>query len=140
VNQPFDEAASTPAVKVLGNGTVAVEFYSYPHRHSAPGVFAAVPVIRVSDTSGTSFPNAERRLGPLFNALAAPFAEGFFTGDYEGLAVDVTNTNTLHTFYTATTCSDTSCDAVAGFDSDGNPIASGYPDPTDVFTQSRHVP
>jgi hypothetical protein len=90
-------------------------------------------VLRVSDGAGTTFPRREQAVGDGFNMLAARFADGFFTTDYEALAANVKDPRSVHTFFTATTCEDTRCAAVAGFDADGNPIASGAPNPTDVF-------
>jgi hypothetical protein len=40
----------------------------------------------------------------------------------------------VHTFFPATTCPDTRCAAVKGFDEDGNPIPSNAPSPTDVYS------
>ena len=71
--------------------------------------------------------------------LAAPFAGGYFTGDYEGLTVDLRDPTNVHTFFTATNCLDSRCAAVQGFDGDGNPIPSNAPNPTDVFSGSARV-
>jgi hypothetical protein len=43
--------------------------------------------------------------GP-FNMLAAPFASGFFVGDYEGMTAVGTS---FHTFLSQVNCSDFSC-------------------------------
>jgi hypothetical protein len=135
VNEPDDEAAFTGAVKVLGNGAVAVEYYVLRSQgKSKAGVLRTGIVLRVTDGPGTRFRRPEQAIGDDFNMLAAPFSSGYFTGDYEGLAVDVRDTKRLHAFFTATNCLNTKCAAVQGFDADDNPIPSNAPNPTDVFT------
>jgi hypothetical protein len=136
VNEPRDDAAFTAAVKVLANGAVAVQYYTLHRQPARPGVLPTSIVLRVSDGPGTSFTRHEQRVGDDFNMLAAPNSSGFFTGDYEGLALDLRDPRTVHTFFTATNCNDTKCDAVQGFDADGNPIPSNAPNPTDVFSSS----
>ena len=69
-------------------------------------------------------------VGEPFNMLAAPFAFGYFTGEYQGMAVTPFG---VHLFSMFTNCLDSSCAAVAGFDEDGNPIPSNARNPTDVF-------
>ena len=157
VNDPGDEAAFTAAVKVLGTGSVAIEYYALgnqtgngrwaparpagvlPARPAGPqktkaGVLRTSIVLRVTDGPGTTFTRPEQAIGDDFNMLAAPFASGFFTGDYEGLAVDVRDTRRVHGFFTATNCLTTKCAAVQGFDEAGDPIPSNAPNPTDVFS------
>lgn len=138
VNDRWDEAAFTPAVKVLPSGAVAVQYYvlhdTLRHRPSRPGVLPTSVVLRVTNGPGTVFAHDEQAVGADFNMLAAPFAGGFFTGDYEGLALDLRDARSVHTFFTATNCLDTRCDAVQGFDDGGNPIPSNAPSPTDVFS------
>ncbi|MGZ4308759.1 MAG: exo-alpha-sialidase [Gaiellaceae bacterium] len=142
VNAPSDEAAFTPAIKVLGNGSVAVQYYVLRGKpgkgpkgpKGKPGVLTTGVVLRTTNGPGTTFKGPEQKVGDDFNMLAAPFSDGYFTGDYEGMSVDVRDPTTVHTFFTATNCMDTKCDAVAGFDSDGNPIPSNAPNPTDVFS------
>jgi len=145
VNDPGDEAAFTPAVKVLGDGSVAVQYYVLHGKpgkgpkppkgpKGKPGVLTTGVVLRTKKGPGTTFTGPEQRVGDDFDMLAAPFASGYFTGDYEGLSVDVRDPGTVHTFFTATNCKDTKCDAVAGFDAVENPIPSNAPNPTDVFS------
>ena len=158
VNEPDDEAAFTAAVKVLGNDAVAVEYYVLRSQagktRAAPaspagvlpatrptgtskskaGVLRTGIVLRVTDGPGTTFRRPEQSIGDDFNMLAAPFAFGYFTGDYEGLAVDVRDPKRVHAFFTATNCINTRCAAVQGFDDAGDPIPSNAPNPTDVFS------
>ena len=140
VNDPRDEAAFTPAVKVLGAVPVAVQYYTLQqHRTNRRNVLPTSIVVRATDGPGTSFVHREQQVGDDFNMLAAPFAFGYFTGDYEGLALDLRDSRSVHTFFTATNCSDTRCAAVQGFDADGNPIPSNAPNPTDVFSGSVRI-
>jgi len=50
------------------------------------------------------------------------------------MALDQRDPRGVHTFFTATNCLDTRCDAVQAFDDGGNPIPSNAPSPTDVFS------
>src|SRR5262249_12478220 len=125
VNKLTDEAAFTPAVKVLGNGAVAVQYYVLDGKgKSQAGVLKTGAFLRTTKGRGTKFTGPEKRVGRDFNMLAAPNAGGWFTGDYEGMAVDARHPRTVHTLFTAANCKGTACDAVAGFDSGGNPIPS----------------
>jgi hypothetical protein len=73
--------------------------------------------------------------GP-FNMLAAPNAGGFFTGDYEGMAVD-RNGKSFHSFFASTNCDDTNC--TAPFNPLGTPEPSkAPPDPMDVYTAAYY--
>jgi hypothetical protein len=140
VNDPTDEAAFTPAVKVLGNGAVAVQYYVLDGKGaSKPGVLTTGVFLRTTKGRGTTFSGPEMRVGTDFNMLAAPNSGGWFTGDYEGVAVDARDPRILHTFFTATNCKGTGCDAVAGFDQAGNPIPSSAPNPTAVYSNAVHV-
>jgi hypothetical protein len=161
VNEPGDEAAFTPAIAVLGNGSVAVQYYvlrNHPGKHRGlggppgppgphgpkpkPGPKGKLPVlttgtvIRFSDGPGTSFVRHEQPVGDDFNMLATSYSDGFFTGDYDGLAADVSDAKSVHTFFDAANCNDSKCAAVAGFDQDGNPIPSNAPDPDSVYSST----
>jgi hypothetical protein len=124
VNDPRDRAAFTPAIKVLPNGRVAVQYYTIDD--SGPG--GTLP----TDLALRALGGPEQSVGRPFNMLAAPFSEGFFTGDYEGAAVDAAGV--FHGFATMTNCRNARCAAVAGFDADDNPIPTNAPNPTDVYT------
>jgi hypothetical protein len=175
VNEPGDEAAFSPAIAVLGNGSVAVQYYVLrnkgpkrpgPHGPHGPlaaprgpdGPHTAPPkpppktkppvlttgiVMRFTDGPGTSFVKHEQPVGDDFNILAASWAGGFFTGDYEGLAADVRDPKAVHTFYDATNCNDSKCAAVSGFDltdpENPVPIASNAKDPDDVYSSTVHA-
>jgi len=74
----------TPTVAVNG-GTVAVTYYDT--RNLSPGQTANLPTdywVSYSKDGGATFGGEQHIAGP-FDQLTAPFARGFFLGDYEGL-------------------------------------------------------
>ncbi len=74
----------TPTVAFNG-GTVAVTYYD--NRNLTPGQTANLPTdywVSFSIDGGATFGNEHHIAGP-FDQLTAPFARGFFLGDYEGL-------------------------------------------------------
>jgi Neuraminidase (sialidase) len=74
----------TPTVAVNG-GTVAVTYYD--NRNLRPGQTANLPTdywVSYSYDGGLTFRNEQHIVGP-FDQLTAPYARGFFLGDYEGL-------------------------------------------------------
>jgi hypothetical protein len=82
--------AFTPSVDVTGDGTVFVTYYDFRNDDNT-GELA--DYFGVSCTSGCSSPSgfssSEVPLSAAsFDITDAPFARGFFTGDYEGLASD----------------------------------------------------
>jgi hypothetical protein len=84
--------AFTPAIRVAADGTVGVTYYDFRNNTPAPGlptdafIVHCHPSATVSCTSPADW--EETQLTPAsFNMENAPVARGFFTGDYEGLAV-----------------------------------------------------
>jgi hypothetical protein len=74
----------TPTVAVNG-GTVAVTYYD--NRNLKAGQTANLPTdywVSYSTNGGLTFGNEQHIAGP-FDQLTAPYARGFFLGDYEGL-------------------------------------------------------
>jgi hypothetical protein len=73
--------------------------------------------------------------------LMAPFARGFFTGDYEGMAVD-RHDMSFHTFFAQSNCDTTNCAPAAinvsdsGFPAGAETSVSHPPDPFDVYTNN----
>ncbi|MDX6484901.1 MAG: hypothetical protein QOF43_54 [Gaiellaceae bacterium] len=134
VNDPRDRAAFTPAVKVTSTGRLAVQYYALRRDDHRADQLPTDVMLRFSNGPGTRFSAPEQAIGGPFNMLAAPFAGGYFTGDYEGLALDLGNPGHVHPFVTMTNCRDSRCAAVRDFDADGNPIPSNAPNPTDVYT------
>jgi len=88
-----NQQAFTPSVDVAADGTVAVTYYDFRNNTSATPLLTDYFVVHchpsatVSCTSATDWVGSERQLTDTsFDMRQAPFARGFFTGDYEGLA------------------------------------------------------
>jgi hypothetical protein len=131
----------TPTVAINSAGTVGVSYYDF--RNLAAGNTTRLPTdywINFSTDHGASFPAAnEQHVAGTFDMLTAPFARGFFVGDYEGLqAVG----STFQAFFVQTNCQ---------LNASGTPATPGDPacapansatsttptsntNPTDVFT------
>jgi hypothetical protein len=105
VNAHTGQPAYDPSVYVNAAGVVGVSYFQWPStvsgneptnlliRHSTtPG----------SSTTGPAFDGPTSLDGP-FNNLAAPYALGYFLGDYQGL---VANPNGFIPFYVKTNCAD----------------------------------
>jgi hypothetical protein len=86
VNSVASTDAHTPSVEVDDAGNVAVTYYDYRFNdvNSADGLETA-HWIRVSADGGASF-GADELLGTTFDTRKAPYALGYFLGDYDGLA------------------------------------------------------
>jgi hypothetical protein len=83
VNQtPVPAAAFTPAVDVTSDGTVGVTYYDFRNNTPDPGLPTDAFLAHSHDGGGTW--NEQHLAGP-FDMEAAPFARGYFLGDYEGL-------------------------------------------------------
>ncbi|MBV8196192.1 MAG: exo-alpha-sialidase [Candidatus Dormibacteraeota bacterium] len=136
VNDPKDIAAFTPAIAILPNGSAVIQYYTFPnHLDKDTSKLPTTLDLRATNGPGTSFTHKEKSVDGAFNSLAAPFAlGGYFTGDYEGIALGK-DANSVQTFADEATCNDTKCDAVSGFDNNGNPIASNAQNPTDTYSQ-----
>jgi len=75
----------TPTVAVDSSGTVAVTYYDT--RALSPANTATLPTdywVSYSTDAGKTFADEQHIAGP-FDQLSAPFARGFFLGDYQGL-------------------------------------------------------
>jgi len=148
VNLPTDRAGFTPGIKVNDLGQLGIDYYSLRHPDLGPNVWPVDRFIRISTgpvlvstpttgqpTASVSFTTPTHAGGP-FNMLAAPNAGGFFTGDYEGMAID-RDGKSFHTFFASTNCDDTNC--TAPFNPTGSPEPSkAPPDPMDVYTAAYY--
>ncbi|HEX9546279.1 MAG TPA: sialidase family protein, partial [Acidimicrobiales bacterium] len=125
----------TPTVAFNG-GTVAVTYYD--NRNLAPGQTANLPTdywVSYSTDGGVTFGNEHHITGP-FDQLTAPFARGFFLGDYEGLQP---SGNGFLAVFVKTNCDAT--DAAGQVFPTGGPCApanstataTSNTNPTDVF-------
>ncbi len=90
---PGNQQAFTPSVDVAANGTVAVTYYDFRNNTPSPGsletdVFAAHchPATPTTCTDPANWGDETQLTDTSFDMRDAPFAGGFFTGDYEGLA------------------------------------------------------
>jgi BNR repeat-like domain len=88
-----NQQAFTPSVHVAADGTIGVTYYDFRKNTSATPLLTDYFVVHCHPSNGscTSSANwgAEKRLTNVsFDMRKAPFARGFFTGDYEGLASD----------------------------------------------------
>ncbi|WP_217697929.1 sialidase family protein [Sinomonas mesophila] len=91
VNTPTGTPAFTPSVRVNASGTVGVTYYDF--RNLTVGNTSTLPTdywFTSSPAGGAAFGNETHLYGP-FDMLTAPFARGFFTGDYQGLDASGSN-------------------------------------------------
>lgn len=80
------EAAFLPTVAVNALGQVAVTYYDFRDYQASDPSLPTGYWMRISPPGGNNFgPDIALRAKP-FDMLTAPFAEGYFVGDYEGLA------------------------------------------------------
>lgn len=87
-----NQQAFTPSVHVAADGTVGVTYYDFRNNTSAADLKTDYFIVHCHPTSATSCASSanwviETQLtNRSFDMRQAPFARGFFTGDYEGLA------------------------------------------------------
>jgi len=128
----------TPTVAVNG-GTVAVTYYD--NRNLSSGQTANLPTdywVSFSTDGGATFGNERHIAGP-FDQLTAPFARGFFLGDYEGLQP---SGGGFEAVFVKTNCN--AADAAGQVFPTGGPCApanssataTSNTNPTDVFAQT----
>jgi hypothetical protein len=85
VNQRPDVQAFTPSVEVAADGTVGVSYYDFRNNTADPNTLWTDYFIVHSHDGAATWGN-EAHLGGPFDMKTAPYAGGFFVGDYEGLA------------------------------------------------------
>jgi hypothetical protein len=83
-----DQQAFTASVHVSSNGTVGVTYYDFRNNTSDPSTLPTDYFIVECANNCTNAANwTEEKITPTsFDMRTAPFAVGFFVGDYEGLA------------------------------------------------------
>jgi BNR repeat-like domain len=86
-----DEQAFVPSVHVAGDGTVGVTYYDFRNNTAAPGVPTDYWIVHchASCANAANWGNEARLTTSSFDMEQAPAARGpngFFVGDYEGLA------------------------------------------------------
>jgi hypothetical protein len=138
VNPPNDRAAFTGSIAVNSRGQVGVTYYDFTPPLTSPDILLTDTWLAITEGPGLDFESRSLLGGP-FNMEAAPFARGFFTGDYIGLAAlpgskgkQGEGGTGFAPLFVMTNCKDSSCTAVGT--SDGTPAG---PDSTDAFTNSR---
>src|SRR5215218_8412856 len=85
--------AFTPSVDVGADGTVTVTYYDFRNNTASPAsldtTYFAVHCHAASENCANAASwNEETQIGAPFNIREAPFARGYFLGDYMGLAND----------------------------------------------------
>jgi hypothetical protein len=91
-----NQTAFTPTVNVAPNGTVAVTYYDLRNNTPAPGLPTDYWMVRCAAACTSSSSWSETHVAGPFDEEQAPFARGFFLGDYEGM---VTLGNTFGAFF-----------------------------------------
>jgi hypothetical protein len=83
-----NQQAFTPSVDVAADGTVAVTYYDFRFNTAATDLKTDYWVIHchAACQNSASWGDEIRLTNASFDMRQAPFAGGFFTGDYEGLA------------------------------------------------------
>ncbi|HEX9334365.1 MAG TPA: exo-alpha-sialidase, partial [Pseudonocardiaceae bacterium] len=86
ISTPTGRPAFTPQIAVTSSGTVGVTYYDF--RNLTAGNTTTLPTdywFTSSGNGGQTWSASAHVAGP-FDMLFAPYARGFFVGDYEGLA------------------------------------------------------
>jgi hypothetical protein len=83
-----NQQAFTPSVDVAVDGTVAVTYYDFRMNDDGPDLETDYWAVHchAACTNAANWGNEVRLTSTSFDMRQAPFALGFFTGDYEGLA------------------------------------------------------
>ena len=92
----LDQQAFTATVKVAADGTVGVTYYDFRHNTSAPGLTTEYWFVHCHAACTDPANWAETQVAGPFDEEQAPYARGYFLGDYEGL---VTIGNVFGSFY-----------------------------------------
>jgi hypothetical protein len=92
----YDQQAFTPSVDVDADGTVTVTYYDFRHNTDSTASldtdYFAVSCESASESCLTAANWEEEQITPVsFDIRKAPFARGYFLGDYMGLADDGTD-------------------------------------------------
>jgi hypothetical protein len=97
-NTPSNRPGFTPSVRVNSAGTVGVTFYDFRNLTTQTTTLPTDYWFVTSTDNGATF-GSETHIAGSFDMLTAPFASGFFVGDYEGL--DTSGTSFLPFFVQA---------------------------------------
>lgn len=89
---PGNQQAFTPSVHVAADGTVGVTYYDFRNNTDAESLLTDYFLVHCHPadpggcTDAANWGNEVRVTNSSFDTRLAPFANGFFTGDYEGLS------------------------------------------------------
>ncbi|MGH8829080.1 MAG: sialidase family protein, partial [Jiangellaceae bacterium] len=90
---PGNQQAFTPSVHVADDGTIAVTYYDFRNNTPSPDTLPTDyflvhchPTDPASCTDSANWGDEVQLTDTSFDMRLAPFANGFFTGDYEGLS------------------------------------------------------
>jgi hypothetical protein len=92
----LDQQAFTATVKVAADGTVGVTYYDFRNNTSAPGLTTDYWFVHCHGSCTDPANWAETHVAGPFDEEQAPYARGYFVGDYEGM---VTIGNVFGPFY-----------------------------------------
>jgi hypothetical protein len=106
VNRPTGRAAFTPSIAVSSSGTVGVAYYDLRRDNIFDAVFSA-DYWGTTSRDGMHF-TGDHHLAGSFDLLTAPFAFGFFVGDYEGLTAI---RNDFVAVFAQTNCTTSGCES-----------------------------
>jgi len=81
---PLDGQAFLPSVAVTAAGTIGVFYYDFRNNTPDPATLPTTAYLIVSHDGGQTW--QENQLAAPFDLETAPQSEGYFIGDYEGLA------------------------------------------------------
>jgi BNR repeat-like domain len=113
-----NQQAFTASVDVAADGTIAVTYYDFRNNTEAPELLTDYFVVHCHPTTLTAcadranWGNEIRLTDEPFDMRQAPFANGFFTGDYEGLA---SAGNDFTPFFSQTHATDSTVDPSSVF-------------------------
>jgi hypothetical protein len=137
VDTPNNQPAFTPTVAVASDHTVGVTYFQFDPTSlgSEPTTYfiktASPADIGSAKANSLATAKATTVAGP-FNMLDAPFARGYFVGDYEALGTVGT---VFQPFFVQTNCLDLSCAALTSVTPPTDRTPTGN-NSTDVFTGS----
>jgi hypothetical protein len=135
VDTPNGQPAFTATVAVASDHTVGVTYYQFePTSLGSEPTDYFIKKVSPTDVSSTNANSVETTLamkvtGP-FNMLDAPFARGYFVGDYEALG---TVGSSFQPFFVQTNCLDLSCAALTSVTPPTDRTPTGN-NSTDIFT------
>jgi Neuraminidase (sialidase) len=107
--------AFTPAIRVATDGTIGVTYYDFRNNTSDTSTLPTDLFIVHSHDQGLTWKSETTVTTTSFDMRKAPFARGFFVGDYEGLA---TVGNSFRPFFSQSGAACTRIDGTNMFDCD----------------------